>query len=72
VRIRSRSLTYVPNLAGFSIFWLFLFALGYGYEQKLTVALTSYWTQASAILLGAISAHHYTVDTFIWRRKVGA
>lgn len=62
----------VPGAVGFALFWGCLFALGYGYEQKVTVALSSYWTQASAILLAAVSVHHYTVDTLIWRRSVGA
>lgn len=62
----------LPNLAGFALYWVALFALGYSYENHVTVSLTSYWTQASAILLAAISAHHYTVDTVIWRRSAGA
>lgn len=62
----------VPVFAGFILFWFCLFLLGYGYEQKLTTALNDYWLQASTVLLAGISVHHYTVDSFIWRRSVGA
>jgi hypothetical protein len=61
----------VPNMVGFLIFWLVLYALGFGWEQKLTVAMTQWWLMASSILLAAISVHHYTVDSFLWRRSVG-
>lgn len=67
-----RWVAVAPNLVGFAAFWTFLFVLGYGYENHVTVALSSYWTQASAVLLAAISAHHYTIDSFIWRRSAGA
>jgi hypothetical protein len=62
----------VPNLVGFMIFWLVMFALGFGWEQKITVSLSHWWTMASTILLAAISVHHYVVDSFLWRRPVGA
>ena len=68
---RKKWIPEIPNIIGFTCFWIVLFLLGYGYEQKVTVALNSYWMQASTMLLAAVSAHHYTVDTFIWRRKAG-
>lgn len=64
-------LELVPNFFGFALFWLVLYGLGYGWEQKVTVALSHWWLMASSILLAAISAHHYTVDSFLWRRSVG-
>jgi hypothetical protein len=33
--------------------------------------MTQWWLMASSILLAAISVHHYTVDSFLWRRSVG-
>jgi isoprenylcysteine carboxyl methyltransferase (ICMT) family protein YpbQ len=62
----------VPNLVGFLVFWAVLYGLGFGWEQKITVALTHWWLMASSILLAAISIHHYTVDSFLWRRSVGS
>ena len=61
----------LPNILGFAAFWSALFILGYGYEQKVTVALNNYWMEASTILLASVSAHHYFVDAFIWRKKTG-
>jgi len=61
----------LPNILGFAAFWSILFILGYGYEQKVTVALNNYWIEASTILLASVSAHHYFVDAFIWRKKTG-
>jgi hypothetical protein len=68
----NRWIVSVPNLAGFLIFWAVLFFLGYGWEQHLTTSLQHWWLIASTILLSSISAHHYLVDSFIWRRSVGA
>jgi hypothetical protein len=61
----------IPNFVGFCLFWIALYFVGSTYENRVTVALNHFWLQASAVLLAAISAHHYTVDTFIWRRAVG-
>jgi hypothetical protein len=60
-----------PNIVGFGMFWLFLFVLGYGFDHNVTTILSSYWAQATTILLIAVSAHHYTIDGFLWRRSVG-
>lgn len=65
-------ITAIPNLAGFCVFWLVLYVLGFGWEQYLTTGLERWWTIASTILLSSISVHHYIVDSFIWRRSVGA
>ena len=61
----------IPNLVGFVLFWTVLYFVGLGYESKFSVAMNVFWIQASAVLLSAISAHHYTVDTFLWRRTAG-
>ncbi|MCA9062583.1 MAG: hypothetical protein KDA96_05975 [Planctomycetaceae bacterium] len=65
-------ITAIPNLAGFALFWLVLYLLGFGWEQYLTTALERWWVIASTILLSSISVHHYIVDSFLWRRSVGA
>lgn len=62
----------IPTLLGFVAFWGALYLLGFGYEQHLTVLANQWWTKASSILLAAISVHHYTVDTFLWRRSAGS
>lgn len=67
-----RWLELVPNLVGFLMFWLVMFVLGFGWEQKITISLNHWWTMASTILLAAISVHHYVVDSFLWRRPVGS
>ena len=68
----NRWIVAVPNLIGFSIFWLTLYLLGFGWEQYLTTALEHWWIIASTILLSSISVHHYIVDSFLWRRSVGS
>lgn len=67
-----RWLELIPNLVGFTIFWFILYILGFGWEQKITMAMTQWWLLAPTILLAAVSVHHYTVDSFLWRRSVGA
>lgn len=61
----------IPTVAGFIAFWAILYVIGYGFEQRFLPFLGHWWIDASTILLAAISAHHYSVDTFIWRRCVG-
>ncbi|MCA9058149.1 MAG: hypothetical protein KDA85_06600 [Planctomycetaceae bacterium] len=68
----NRWIASIPNLAGFGIFWLTLYLLGFGWEQYLTTAIERWWIIASTILLSSISVHHYVVDSFLWRRSVGA
>lgn len=68
----NRWIKAVPNLIGFLLFWLTLYLLGFGWEQYLTTALEHWWLIASTILLSSISVHHYIVDSFLWRRSVGA
>jgi uncharacterized membrane protein len=36
--------------------------VGFGWEQKLTMARAQYWLLAPTILLVAVSVQHYTVD----------
>jgi len=61
----------IPNFIGFILFWTVLYFIGFGYEGKFSVAMNAFWIPASAVLLSSISAHHYTVDTFLWRRSAG-
>ena len=61
-----------PQWAGFLVFWGVLFAAGFFFENRLLSVANQVWLQFSAIALAAVSAHHYTVDTFIWRAKAGS
>lgn len=61
----------IPTLVGFMAFWGLLYLVGCGFEQQFLPFVSHWWADASTILLAAISAHHYSVDTFIWRRNVG-
>jgi hypothetical protein len=61
----------VPNFIGFALFWTFLYFVGMGYESKFAMGMNTFWVSAATIMLASISAHHYTVDTFLWRRKAG-
>jgi hypothetical protein len=60
-----------PILVSFLAFWFVLFSFGHILENNILVWFNSYWTQCTAILLGSLSAHHYAVDTFMWRAAVG-
>jgi hypothetical protein len=61
----------VSPLVGFLLFWLMLFLVGHEFEQHFLPYIGSWSVHLSTILFAAISAHHYSVDTFIWRRSVG-
>lgn len=58
--------------AAFYALWVGIFALAYFWEQVVTVQASKYVASFSAVALGAVSAHHYFADAFIWRGKVGA
>jgi hypothetical protein len=63
----------VPNLLGFMLFWAVLYLIAYGYEQNLVTWVSNVsWPQFGTVLMAGISVHHYIVDSFIWRRSVGA
>ncbi len=51
-------------------FWLVLFVSGFLFEQKILLSLNLFWASVATMLLSAISAHHYAVDTVLWRAKV--
>lgn len=68
----STRLSKIGGRAGFYLFWVAIFALAYFWEQFVTVEASKVVTYFSAVALGAISAHHYFADAFIWRGKVGA
>jgi hypothetical protein len=61
----------VPAVAAFPAFWLLLFAIGYSVENYLFMGANRLWPLVATVGLAAISAHHYSVDTVMWKRKVG-
>ena len=70
----------IPLVGGFLIFWALLLMMGTGYEQGLvTRVIGPLATPDTAAFVGAlilalltgVSAHHYTIDMFIWRKKAG-
>jgi len=60
-----------PVVVAFLAFWLLIVLIGSTITESVIPSLNIYWLQWSAVLLGAQSAHHYAIDTFLWRAKVG-
>jgi hypothetical protein len=58
--------------AAFVVFWVGLFSLAYVWEHHLSMVPTRAVPAFASVALGAVSAHHYFADAFIWRGKVGA
>jgi len=67
-----RLMTMVPSWASFWLFWLSLGTIAWVWENSIATSINSIWASAASCLLLAVSAHHYTVDTRIWRRAAGA
>lgn len=61
----------VPVLLPFLAFWMLIILVGSTFTQSVLPSFDIYWLHLSAVLLGAQSAHHYAIDTFLWRAKVG-
>jgi hypothetical protein len=61
----------IPAVAAFPLFWLGLFAVGYSMENYVFMGANAVWPLMAAVGLAAVSAHHYSVDSVMWRRKVG-
>ncbi|PWU01107.1 MAG: hypothetical protein C5B53_03255 [Candidatus Melainabacteria bacterium] len=61
----------MPVVIPFLAFWLLIVLIGSTFTESVIPTLNIYWLQWSAVLLGAQSAHHYAIDTFLWRAKVG-
>ncbi len=61
----------IPAAAAFPLFWLALFAVGYSMENYVFMGANRLWPLMAAVGLAAVSAHHYSVDSVMWRRKVG-
>jgi hypothetical protein len=52
---------------GFPLFWGAIFAAGYVWENHVSALGRVVSPVLPAILLAAVSAHHYLVDSLIWR-----
>jgi hypothetical protein len=61
----------LPAAAAFPAFWLLLFLVGYSVENFVFGGANRLWPLVASVALAAVSAHHYSVDTVMWRRKVG-
>jgi hypothetical protein len=55
----------------FLFFWGFIFAASLGWERYLSVRANTIWPMFSLVMLSAVSAHHYVVDTVLWRTSAG-
>jgi hypothetical protein len=62
----------VPALAAFPVFWMLMFVVGYTMENRVFMGANRWWPLLATVGLAAISAHHYSVDSVMWRRKAGA
>jgi hypothetical protein len=63
---------FSPVLVAFLSFWLLIFIPSYIWQGNVIDALDRFWPHHLAgILLYAVSAHHYCIDTFLWRAKIG-
>jgi hypothetical protein len=60
-----------PVVVTFLAFWLAIFLVGHTVLDFVLPSFNIYWLQWTAVFLGAQSAHHYAIDTFLWRAKVG-
>ncbi len=61
----------LPALASFGIFWVVLFIVGYTLENYVMMGTNAWWPLLASVALAAVSAHHYSVDSVMWRRNVG-
>ena len=61
----------LPTLLTFALFWGGFFLVGLAFERHFAVYGNRFWPMFSGVALAAISAHHYSVDTIIWRSRSG-
>ncbi|MBX9695779.1 MAG: hypothetical protein K2Z81_25565, partial [Cyanobacteria bacterium] len=54
----------------FLVYWGIILALASAWVW-LATETNIFWAQSSMILMMAVSAHHYAVDTRIWRKSAG-
>jgi hypothetical protein len=69
--IERRLLDAVPSVVSFPLFWAAFFLGGYVLENVVFAGGNRVWSSLAAVGLAAVSAHHYGVDTVMWRRKAG-
>ena len=62
----------LPRLLAFPAFWAAFFVGAYLLENHVFMAANGLWPLMASVGLAAVSAHHYAVDSVMWRRKVGA
>lgn len=65
------TLKLVPYGVAFVIFVAVIYLIGDVVESKILMAGNKFWAPFTTTCLFAISAHHYLVDSFMWRRKAG-
>ena len=61
----------IPFALAFPLIWGVVFILGFTFENKIVSLGNFFFPSLATILLGAVSAHHYFVDAFMWRRQAG-
>jgi hypothetical protein len=66
-----RFLSSCPSGFAFVAFCIALFLIGQGAHDYLFSPANIWWAQFSATCLSTMSAHHYLVDTVLWRKKAG-
>jgi hypothetical protein len=70
--VRQKAYGALPQMAAFPLFWGLLFLAGYAFENYVFMSANSLWPFMAAVGLAAVSAHHYAVDSVMWRRAAGA
>lgn len=61
----------VPFKVLLPLIWLLVFVSVYIWENKVLTFGNLFFANTSMLIMGAVSAHHYFVDAFIWRRQAG-
>lgn len=66
-----RFLSVIPTGFAFVAFCIALCLIGQGAHDYIFSLPNVWWAQFSATCLSTMSAHHYLVDTVLWRKKAG-
>lgn len=71
IKTPSSAIKNIPFGIAFSLIWLAMFIFSYAFENKIVLYTNALLPNLAAIIVGGISAHHYFVDAFIWRKQAG-